>query len=279
MMSKKLWYFTAKSCVVLLLLALTGCASKGYEPKPIPFAMPVDPPPGADMLTANTYAGDALASMLLRRAGPGKGILVTSFVNMENIETSSAFGRMSMQQVSSRVAQHGFTVLEVRLANALTMDRKQGELMLTRDSAKLLEANHDAHAVLVGVYSRTADKIFISARVIRLADTAVIASYEYYLPLIGDVRYLLQSSHAISGGGGGTWQHYASRGKAFAAPEAAPSQQPRTTGSVERLPATTGGTSHPIYTPPSTPEYVNKAGGRVIDPAAQPAPLRSGKKK
>ena len=203
------------------LLSLSGCGGSSGAGRipPLPHDMPVDPPSGSAMLTANTYAGDALSAMLLQRVSSGGGILVATMVDMENLDASSPFGRAAMQQIASRVAQHGFKVVDVRLTNEMYMELKNGEFMLSRNTTRLLARDHDAHAVLVGIYSRSAARVFISTRVIRLADNAVIGAYEYYLPLSDDTRYMLGNT-AGKGQEGYTpdealWARYAARGQAF----------------------------------------------------------------
>jgi hypothetical protein len=178
--------------------------------------MPVDPPSGADLLTANTYAGDALSSMLLQRAGLDSGILATSLVRLDALEATSAFGRLAGQQVSSRIAQHGFMVLDVRLTNAFSVT-SEGEFMLSRDVGRLLASEYNAHAVLVGTYSSGAGRIFVSTRILRLTDGTVLAAYEYFLPLSGDTVRLLGSSAGSSPASDALWHRYNARGQAFAA--------------------------------------------------------------
>jgi hypothetical protein len=121
-----------------------------------------------------------------------------------------------MQQVGSRLSQHGFKVLEPRLSSSLRFDKKNGEFMLTRDSLLLLASSHDAHAVLVGTYSLSRDRVFLSVRAVRLQDSAVLAAYEYYLPRNDDVAALLeQDAGGMAYGGDGLWRRYAEREKAF----------------------------------------------------------------
>ncbi len=179
------------SVFVFFVLLLAGCASDGPKTPPLSHAVPVDPPSGSLMLTANTYAGDVLSVELLQRLGSGSGILAATMADMEELDDSSPFGRTSMQQVGSRVAQHGFKVLDVRLTDAMRMDLRKGEFMLSRDTARILAKEYNAHAVLVGLYSRSDDMIFVSVRAIRLDDAAIIGAYEYWLPKEGDVRAML----------------------------------------------------------------------------------------
>jgi TolB-like protein len=287
------FFLTTRQIVVALLytvflLLLAGCGGSRQERiPPLPHDMPVDPPAGAAMLTANTYAGDALSAILLQRVGSGSGILTATMVNMEDMDASSPFGRTAMQQIGSRVAQHGFKVIEVRLTNEMRMELKNGEFMLSRDTARLLARDHDAHAVLVGVYSRSATRVFISTRVIRLVDNAVIAAYEYYLPLSNDAGYLLGNSLNSPDGGKSAdalWSQYARRGQAFAGKGShppkgdgpmpyAPEEQPQATmrtGNAAVVP-TSGGAATPFISNKEAP-----SGGLYIDPNAKPAPLGTG---
>lgn len=220
------------------------------------------------MLTANIYAGDALSSMLLLRIGSGSSIVAASFVELDNLDQTSGFGRLASQQIGSRIGQHGFRVLEVRMGAELRMDIRQGEFLLTRDSARLLTSEYDAYAALVGVYSSVGDKLFVSARVVRLSDNALLGAYEYYLPMDGDVRQLLAAN---SGGRGGdaVWSHFGRREQAFgqssgtAGASAAPKAAARTGSTV--------GSSASEATPAVSP-------GKSIDPSAAPMPFPGGRR-
>ena len=189
--------------LVTLSLAIAGCGGPTQVAVPnLPQAMPVDPPGGSYLLTANTFAGDALHKMLLLRMGADGGILTTSFVNLHNFEQTSDFGRLTSQQIGSRLGQYGFRVIEARLASSLSMAPHTGEFMLTRERARLLEDTYDAGAVMVGNYSDEGSNVFVSVRIVRLSDSAILGAYEYYLPRDRDVRNLLALG---SGGGGRSW--------------------------------------------------------------------------
>lgn len=158
---------------------------------PLPHAYVADQPDGAMLLEENTKAGDALAEQLLLRLGSGSGVLAASLVELGDLDKASLFGQVSSQQLGSRLSQHGFKVLESRLAADLRLGKTEGEFMLTRESARLLSQSHNASSVLLGVYSEAQERVYVSARVVRLNDNAVIAAYEYYLPKSDDVLALL----------------------------------------------------------------------------------------
>ena len=249
-----------------------GCSSK--EPAKVavpnlPQSMAVNPPPGSLMLTSNTYAGDALHKMLLLRMGSGGGILTTSFVDIHDLNRTSAFGRVASQQVGSRLGQYGFRVIEARIANTLSMTPgpggNAGEFMLTRESARLLADTYDANAVLVGCYSDYGNTIFVSVRVVRLSDNTIMGAYEYHVPRDADVGALLAGSGGRGAlGGDGIWNYYNGREQAFAPREAAFS---------EGAPKSKAGTGA------AKSGTVSRAVPRYVDPVAKPAAVAKPKAK
>lgn len=263
------------SCILVFGLVVSGCSSgpaRMAVPN-LPQAMPADPPGGSLLLTASTHAGDALHKMLLLRMGSGGGILTTSLVDLHNFSRTSAFGRVTSQQVASRIGQYGFRIVEARIAASLAMT-SEGEFMLTRESAKLLADTYDANAVLVGCYADSGSNVFVSLRVVRLSDNAVVAAYEYYLPRGGDVARLL----AGYGGGDPVWERYGARKQAFApdagaSPAGAPCVAAATTPAVPRY----VDPGRPAPAPAKKAAAVKKARAPARAAAAKPAPAASEK--
>ncbi len=271
-------YTTLLAVAFCGLLAGCGSSTAANSPMPpLPAAMTVDSPPGSDMLTANIYAGDALSSMLLRRTSSGSGIVAASFVELDDLDQTSGFGRLASQQVGSRIGQHGFRVLEARIGAELRMDVRHGEFLLTRDSVRLLATEYEAHAALVGVYSPAGDKVFVSARVVRLADNAVLGAYEYYVPLRGEVSQLLSAG---SGGRGGDamWNRYGRRESAFGGnvdPNAAFARTAPAPKSAIRTPVAKPAAAQAVPAK-DTPA---PGGGYTIDPSAEPIPFPGGRRR
>lgn len=265
--------------LVMTGAALAGCGGPAKTSvSNLAQAMPVDPPGGSYLLTVNTYAGDALHKMLLLRMGSGGGILTTSFVDMHDFEKTSAFGRLTSQQVGSRIGQYGFRVIEARLASTLSMTPRAGEFMLTRETARLLADTYDASAVLVGSYSDQGGNIFVSARVVRLSDNAIMAAYEYALPRDGDVSRLLAGGPSGMDGDG-TWSRYASRTPAFGPGVPAEGYAPKAAASNSAVPKSAPGVAAPSRpvteksggAPPAVPRHVDPV-PRASAPVKKNAP-------
>lgn len=262
--------------LLLAVLALAGCQST-QNPQPLPHSRLIDPPETTGMLSANTYAGDAIANILLKRMSSGRSILTASLVEMDKMEQSSPFGRFAMQQIGSRVAQHGFKVVDVHLMEAMIINNN-GDFMLSRDICKILADKYDAYAVILGVYAHAGDKLYVSVRALRLSDATVLAAYEYYLPANADSSYLLTDGGAYgSGQSAHTWNTYAARGQSFAncsqsAVASAGTAVKRTPPAKQAAPRKATTTKKPASTK-RTPRRAAAAPRKAPAPAPAPAPV------
>ncbi len=224
-----------------------------------PDAVLVNPPEGSELLNANTYAADALHAVMASRVSTGSPILVATLADVDNLERSTPFGRVTMQQVASRLGQHGYRVLEARMGRAMTFS-PQGEFLLSRDATRLMQSEYDAQAALVGTYSVAGGTAYVSLRVVRLDDAAVMAAYEYHLPVRGDARRLMA-------GQGDPWSQYAGRRQAFSGAAVASAVAPA--GAVGGPAGQSGQTGmsggRPVY-----PTPVSVPAAQSTDPAAMP---------
>jgi len=65
---------------------------------------------GSDLGDISYTAGDMLESNLLYALDRTLPILSTSFVNLDNLKETSAFGKLIGEQIASRFSQHGYRV-------------------------------------------------------------------------------------------------------------------------------------------------------------------------
>ncbi|MBW1780236.1 MAG: hypothetical protein JRL30_05810 [Deltaproteobacteria bacterium] len=135
------------------------------------------------VIESSYIAADRLARALLNRHFPlDTPIMAASFVNIDNLTTSSTFGRIISEQVASRLAQHGFRIIEIKLRQESVFIKKgQGEFMLSRE-LKDLGTSREIRAVLVGTYAISKYFIFVSARIVRTDDSSVLAGCDYEVP-------------------------------------------------------------------------------------------------
>ena len=190
------YFFPFAFAVWLVLTGMSGCAknappaaSKGGV---VAFTLP-DPQPYSNLLESNYAAADSLGRGLrFRGLSLDEPIMAASFVNIDDLTESSTLGRIVSEQIASRLAQHGFKIVEVKLRQeSIYIKEGEGEFMLSREVLNL-GTTRGAHAVLVGTYAVSKDFIFISARVVRTGDNSVVTGYDYELPNDSTTRSMLR---------------------------------------------------------------------------------------
>jgi TolB-like protein len=135
-----------------------------------------------DVLTASYTAADALSADLITRGGTAAAtIMAASFVNINRLEESSTLGRLVSEQISSRMAQNGFRMLEMKLRqNSVYIKEGEGEFLLSRQ-LKEISQSHDSGLVVVGTYTVADRSIYVSARVVNADDSTIVTGYDFQL--------------------------------------------------------------------------------------------------
>ena len=144
-------------------------------------------------VAANYRAADALALQLRGKLLDDKPLIMATLVNIDALEQTSMLGRLVSEQLSTRLAQGGMKMLEMKLRNSVYLKRGQGELMLTREIGDVA-STHNAQAVVVGSYAETREAVFINVKVIQPTTNLVLAGHDYVLAKEGTVRSMLQSN-------------------------------------------------------------------------------------
>lgn len=165
--------------VRLTLLCLTwivvgaGCASQitAYE-------HPKDE--DADLIQTTYNAVDCL---LQRSSGTdrSKRILVASAVNLNNVRQTSTFGRLIGELLSTRLAHHGYAVVEPTVRQGSVMISDEGQFLLSRNMQDLAR-DYNAGAVLVSTYTPAQDKVYVSAKLVNADFNTLVAAVDYALP-------------------------------------------------------------------------------------------------
>ncbi|SFG98381.1 FlgO family outer membrane protein [Neptunomonas qingdaonensis] len=174
-----------KVAVTALLgtLLLTGCASDKAT-------RVVDTK--VDLVDVIDDVSSALLNSAVKGMSKERTILATSFVNIDDLQQSSTFGRLVGDTVASDLVNRGYNVMEVRLRNSLFMQPRLGEFMLSRE-LRNVGAEHDAQAVLVGTYAIGGDYVYVNVRLVSVMNSQVLSSHDFRLPLNRDIRKMLTS--------------------------------------------------------------------------------------
>ncbi len=124
------------------------------------------------LVEANYRAANIMAEVLADELRKGDGIIITDFIHLSDPGRESTLGKLIPEQISSKLAQHGFMPVSQRHAG---------------DES----AQATGKARLVGSYTTAYDVLFVNVRVIRTKDSAVIAGYDYELPASSNLRAMV----------------------------------------------------------------------------------------
>lgn len=163
----------------IVLIGIAGCESAPSR----------DQPSDADIISTSHKAAVELMS---RGGGVGdETIIVASFANIDDLANSSSLGRIVSQQFASAFTSNGYKVVEMLLRNNVYIATGKGEFLLSRQ-IKNLSSEHNASAVVVGVYAVGKDNVYVTSKMIRASDNVVLASHDFKLPLGPDTRSLVR---------------------------------------------------------------------------------------
>ena len=165
------------ACLATVLLFINGCSyfnesklenSLGNDVNLINYSYNI-----ADDLVKNSFP-----PLIPRQQD--MSILTTTFVDNNNLQSTSHFGRLLQDNIGSRFVQIGYTVNEIKLRKDLLIEEGSGETILSRN-LKLLNQSQRAQAILVGTISQAQRTLYISARLINPNDSTIISSKNYRL--------------------------------------------------------------------------------------------------
>ena len=158
------------------VLVLAGCQTNG-------------PVKDVNMIPISHGAAKKMISQSKDRLDPGS-LILASFADIDNLENSSTFGRIVAQQIGSVFSSQGYNIIEMLLRGNVYIGKGEGEFLLSR-ALKDLSAEHDAQAVIVGIYAVGSKSVYVTAKLIQASDSIVLASEDFVLPLGPDLRTLV----------------------------------------------------------------------------------------
>lgn len=109
-----------------------------------------------------------------RGSDPGP-IGVTTLVNLDDLYTTSTFGRMYAEQLISELTMKGYEVIELRASDALRFMNDGGEFGLSRDAGAVRDARN-LGAILVGTYTVSPERVYVNVRLIDPKSSAVLSA-------------------------------------------------------------------------------------------------------
>lgn len=172
---------------IFLLFILSGCAQINHDYRYVNYS-------SEDFIRKNYEAADSLSIQLKERKAENEPtvspVIVVSIVNMNQLNKTSAFGRLVAEQTSARFSQLKYNVVELKMRNDVLVKNNQGEFLLTREIKDIADSVN-AQAVVVGTYAENLNDIYINLKVVRPSNNVVLAAYSYAIPKAANIKGLL----------------------------------------------------------------------------------------
>jgi TolB-like protein len=175
----------------LTLLLSLGACSKRYSDLPAFSAVPLR---DYENHSVGRFKSAYLASQLdqyYRGVNPGP-IGVTTFVDLDNLYTTSSFGRIYAEQIMSELSMRGYDVVELRHSDALQFLMNNGEFALSRDVATLQRAR-DLGAIIVGTYVASPERVYVNARLVDPSSSRVLSAGSVEMNKTNEITRLVRA--------------------------------------------------------------------------------------
>ncbi len=158
---------------LVIIVTGTGC-SKRYSDMPAFSSIPLG---DAFNYSVGRFKTSYLADQIhaYYRGHTSGPIGVATFVDLDNLYTSSSFGRVLAEQIMTELAMKGYTVIELRKADAIQILSQQGEFALSRETSTL-RPFQDMAGIVVGTYSNSPERVYVNARIIDPTTSLIVSA-------------------------------------------------------------------------------------------------------
>jgi TolB-like protein len=178
-------------CHSVLIFSVFGCSPQYHD---MPAFLPFDIT-RSENRSVGRFKTSYLADQIDQHyrgtvSGP---IGVTTFVNINDLYSSSTFGRVYAEQLMSELAMRGFDVVELRHADALQYLGDGGEFALSRDTAMVRPARELA-GVVVGTYVVSPVRVYVNARLVDPSTSVVLSAASVEMSRTKELTKLLRDS-------------------------------------------------------------------------------------
>lgn len=181
---------TALICAIAATLAVSACANNPLattSQSEVRYVAPNSP-----FIAINYKATNELIAQLGGKLNPAQPMIIATIVNIDDLNSSSTFGRLVSEQVSARFSQASYSMIEMKFRDFVYMKQDQGELLLTRE-IKDVAKSHNAQAVIVGTYALSSESVFVNIKVIQPSTNVVLAVHDYTFPVDANIKVMTKT--------------------------------------------------------------------------------------
>lgn len=118
-------------------------------------------------------------------------IVVSTISNVDDLNKADPLGNMVSDFVRTRLVQTGSNVSEMRLRNAVLFNRRNGEIALSRNVGAVIKPVNAA-VIVTGTYGTSYTTVYVSLKMVSVADGRILAGADYVVPRSAEVEGLIR---------------------------------------------------------------------------------------
>ncbi len=170
---------------------LAGCASDPLSTKTPESVILREAQTTSDAL-AKSLKGRLAAVQDTKRVSLSESVLVSSLVDVNDVASSSPFGRIFAEQMAAAFAQRGLAVTELKMADVIRMGNPrgvrggnrgwdEGEFVLSRNAQDLAD-QRGATTIIAGTYAVGSEEVLVSVRALDAKSGRILAARNFSVP-------------------------------------------------------------------------------------------------
>ncbi len=165
-------------------VSLSACCAIHHKPK-----TPVDE---ARYIVSTCY--DAIDDLLAQHPFPEDidRVLVSTVVDINNVRSTTMFGRVASECISSRLTQVNKDVIHATVRADNMLVRQEGQFLLSRE-VRNLAVDYNARTALVSTYAVTEHSVILSLKLVSTVEDSTLAGVDVVIPRFGTVTEMLGS--------------------------------------------------------------------------------------
>jgi len=118
---------------------------------------------------------------------------VSPFVNIDDLHSTSTFGRMIGEQLMSELAMRGYDVVEMRHSQAIQfVPDDGGEFALSRN-VNMLKKERELGGIVVGTYVVSPERVYLNTRLLNPANSYVLSAASAEMSKTPEIKKMLRS--------------------------------------------------------------------------------------
>lgn len=126
-------------------------------------------------------------------------IVVSTLLNVDNLNQTSSFGRIVSDQIASAFNSLGYQVIGMEMPIDLFVMKEGGRFHLS-DETKTMLRHYHASTLVGGVYAPGKHNGYVSLRMVDINSKNIIASTDFSVPMGPDAKMMMKSKDVGSAG-------------------------------------------------------------------------------